>query len=477
MPELTFSNIDQISSDVLRQEITFPHLADELIDHICCEVERQMHSGLSFNEAYAGVKRTMGARRLKEIQEETLYAVDTKYRKMKNTMKISGVTGTIMLGFAALFKIMHWPGAGIMMMLGGLVLAFVFMPSALVVLWKETHNKKRIFLYISAFVSAMFFILGTVFKVQHWPGAGFILLLAGATGILCFIPVLLVSKLHQSEKRSKRVIYVLAAVALILYILGLIFKIQHWPGSGMLMMGALVILFFVVFPWYTVATWKDEPAVKAGFLFMVVGSLAIIVPSSLISMNQQKNYESGYYLNLHEQQALFECLSTENRSYVESNSNNTSAPVLRQIASRTNELLQAIEGAEAMMIAESDGKPGTPADASQLVIMTENGQEIQYNKLLRPFSTVRYNDIYKYSSPAGKELGEELKDYSLFIAGLAPESDLKNKVTLIDQPVFFPITEGDEKAVSLISALHMTSLLKNSILAVESQALKTAVNN
>ncbi len=54
----------------------------------------------------------MGSRRLKEIQEETLYAVDTKYRFMKNTMKISGVAGTIMFGFAALFKIQHWPGAG-----------------------------------------------------------------------------------------------------------------------------------------------------------------------------------------------------------------------------------------------------------------------------------------------------------------------------------------------------------------------------
>jgi hypothetical protein len=60
----------------------------------------------------------MGLRRLKEIQEETLYAVDTKYRFMKNTMKISGVAGTVLFGFAALFKIQHWPGAGQMMTLG-----------------------------------------------------------------------------------------------------------------------------------------------------------------------------------------------------------------------------------------------------------------------------------------------------------------------------------------------------------------------
>ncbi|MFZ2287013.1 MAG: hypothetical protein WAV93_08520 [Bacteroidales bacterium] len=30
---------------------------------------------------------------------------------MKITMKISGIAGTVLLGFAALVRIMHWPGA------------------------------------------------------------------------------------------------------------------------------------------------------------------------------------------------------------------------------------------------------------------------------------------------------------------------------------------------------------------------------
>ena len=146
MPELSLQHIDQISRDIRRQEITFSHLLEDLIDHVCCDVENEMQSGLNFAEAYHRVKKKMGLRRLKEIQEETLYAVDTKYRFMKNTMKISGVAGTVLFGFAALFKIQHWPGAGQMMTLGAVILAFVFLPSALSVLWKETHNRKRLFL-------------------------------------------------------------------------------------------------------------------------------------------------------------------------------------------------------------------------------------------------------------------------------------------------------------------------------------------
>src|SRR5512139_2859688 len=108
MHELSLDNITKITNDIKKQEITFSHLLEELIDHICCDVEYEMNNGLTFPEAYRRVKQKMTPRRIKEIQEETLYAVDTNYRYMKNTMKISGVAGTVLFGFAALFKLQHW---------------------------------------------------------------------------------------------------------------------------------------------------------------------------------------------------------------------------------------------------------------------------------------------------------------------------------------------------------------------------------
>jgi uncharacterized protein with PQ loop repeat len=209
MPDLSLHHIDQISRDIRREEITFSHLLEDLIDHVCCDVENEMQNGMNFSEAYQRVKQKMGPRRLKEIQEETLYSVDTKYRYMKNTMKISGVAGTILFGFAALFKIQHWPWAGIMMTLGALILAFVFLPSALSVLWKETHNKRRLFLFISAFFAGLLFIFGTVFKIQHWPLAGILLTLSALSGILFFIPALALSMSSDQENKAKRPVYIL----------------------------------------------------------------------------------------------------------------------------------------------------------------------------------------------------------------------------------------------------------------------------
>src|SRR4030043_685395 len=110
MSELSIALINLIIGDVKCQRITFSHLCDDLIDHICCDIEYEMENGLSFEKAYQKVKAKIGDRGLNKIQEETLYSVDTKYRRMKNTMKITGIAGTVLLSFGAMSKIMHWPG-------------------------------------------------------------------------------------------------------------------------------------------------------------------------------------------------------------------------------------------------------------------------------------------------------------------------------------------------------------------------------
>ncbi|HSL85500.1 MAG TPA: hypothetical protein VK861_01035, partial [Bacteroidales bacterium] len=273
MPELSIQEIGRISRDISRQEITFSHLLEDLTDHICCDVEAEMQNGFSFTEAYSRVKRRLGVRRLKEIQEETLYAIDTKYRKMKKTMKISGVAGTVLMGFAATLKIMHLPLAGALFTLGALLLALVFLPSALTVLWKETRSGRRLFLFITAFLAGSFFILGILFKVQHWPGAGLIITLSLVTGLLLFLPSLLLTKIRETEISAKIPVYITAALGFGMYAAGLFLRINHWPLAGVFATTGALIIFFIVFPWYTWLTWKEEMVISSRFLFMVIASL------------------------------------------------------------------------------------------------------------------------------------------------------------------------------------------------------------
>lgn len=433
MPELTLENIERISREVRRQEITFSHLAEELIDHICCDVEEEMETGLNFSEAYRKVRQKIGPRRLKEIQEETLYAIDTKYRFMKNTMKFSGVAGTILFGFAAMFKIQHWPGAGIMLTLGALILAFVFMPSALGVLWKETHSAKKLFLFISAFLSVASFIAGVLFKVQHWEGAGVILILNGVFVVLMFIPALLAAGLQEPERKLERPVYMLGAIGLMAFFTGFIFKIMHWSGAAILLVGGLLLIFIIVLPWYTWLKWKDEKYIRPEFIFLIIGSLSIILPSALMNLNLQLSFDKGFNNNLEEQRALFNYMDRNEDEFIASYHDSLNYTRMLELKSRTGDLLNIITSVETKMISESEGGPGT---------------ELQ------------------------KDLEAAMTEYGKYLSSVIPPDSFKEISQMIDPSTYLVVSAPGNKNISTMVGLHSLAVMKNSFLTAEQYVLR-----
>jgi len=472
MPDLTIENIERIANDVRSQEIIFSRLPDELIDHICCDVEYEMNNGLDFFEAYRVVKQKMGSlKRLKEIQEETLYAVDTKYRYMKNTMKISGIAGTVLLGIAALLKMQHWAFAGVMLTLGALTLAFIFLPSSLGVLWKETHNSRRLFLFVSAFTAGFCYILGTLFKVQHWPGAGLIILIAAITGLL-FIIALLVSKLQEPESASKKPVYIIGALGAVLYITGMFFKIMHWPLSGTFLISGMITISVIAFPLYTLTTWKEESHVDARFIFMVTAILMIILPSTLITLNLQQSYVNGYFPHLEQQRALYTYLNTNNDAFMARYKDLPAYPEMANLKARTDELLGLISKIESDMISEADEISSTVTDSANPARyeagLEEMYGEIQGTKITKPVAA-------EYLLP-GRETRNLLERYAgehiKYFATLVPEEALQKYSRLVDPENYLPGQIPDDNYISLAAGLHSLLLYKNGILSAETVMLK-----
>jgi uncharacterized membrane protein len=477
MPELSIQHIERIALEVKKQEIVFSHLADELIDHICCDVEFEMQDGLTFYEAYSKVKQKINPRRLKEIQEETLYAIDTKYRNMKNTMKISGITGTVLLGFASLFKIQHWPGAGVMITLGAVILAFVFLPAALGILWKETRNRNKLFLFISAFFASTFFILGILFKIQHWSGAGIILVLATVLAILFFIPALLFSLLRDQKNRNKATVYIFGSAGLILFVAGLLCKIQHWPMGSLLMVSGMSILCVIAFPWYTWLTWKEESHISSRFLYLVIGMLTIIIPGALINLKLQQSYEEGFYKHQEQQQAMYNYLFRNNNSLMIRYQDSLSYPQIELLHAKTVGLLSLIGNIQTKMVQESEGEPGKPALSQDQISQTETGTEIQYLKLSKPFHPAPVRDFIAPGCSSREELNSSLNEYMKYISGQIPVEYSQKYTGILNPSVFLPATIDECENISLMSGLHSLELLKNSLLAVESNMFTIIVRH
>lgn len=471
MPELSLQQIDQISRDISRQEITFSHLLEDLIDHVCCDVENEMQKGMNFADAYRKVKQRIGSRRLKEIQEETLYLVDTKYRYMKNTMKISGVAGTILFGFAALFKIQHWPGAGQMMSIGAIILVFAFLPSALTVLWKETHNRKRLFMFISAFLTGACFIAGTLFKIQHWPGAGYILTLGTISGILLFIPSLLVNRMNDPENKAKRPVYILGTAGSVLFVAGMLFKIQHWPLATVFILTGIILLCFLAFPMFTRLTWKEESHISSMFIFMVIGFLLIIIPGAMVTLNLQHSYQAYYYPNNDQQNALYDYLFTNNSSLISGYNDSLNYRKMEQLHSKTSGILTIIGNIQEKMVQESEGQPGKPAVSAGQISQTKTGQEIIYRELSKPFDPGPAKVFLLPGCNAREELNSSMAEYVSYLSSMTSAEDLLKYKKMLDTQTFLPAGNLEKGEMSLMSGLHSLEIMKNGLLTVESCVL------
>lgn len=294
MQGLTIENINTIEEEVNRSGISFSHLREELIDHICCGVEREMKQGLSFEHAFAKMQNIIGNKGLKKVQENTLLLIDKKYRIMKKTMKIIGWISMTMITVGALFKIQHWPGAGILLIFGFLFLGTIFFPSALWVMRKESKLKGSLFTYIISIFGGILFIFGILFKIQHYLGAGILLTIGFSSIGLILIPAILISKLRDESAKNLHTAYIIGAISLIIYLAGDLFKIMHWPGAGPCLILGAIGLTTIFLPIYAKKIYKNAENVKAGFLFLCIGILFFNMFNLLLALNVSKDVLSYF---------------------------------------------------------------------------------------------------------------------------------------------------------------------------------------
>ena len=107
---------------------------------------------------------------------------------MKNKTYIFGIACVLLITTGALFKISHWPLAGIMITLGFALFVLGFMPVALISSFRSETDKKLRGLYTIAYVSVFIECLGTLFKIQHWPGAGLLMIVGIPVPFVLFLP-------------------------------------------------------------------------------------------------------------------------------------------------------------------------------------------------------------------------------------------------------------------------------------------------
>ncbi len=219
MAELTDRELEILSKEIDKQGLTYTQLQKELLDHLCCDIEAKMDEGIEFLNAFEKVRKQLEKNRIQKIQEETLLLINQKYMIMKKFMYILGTIAPSLLIVGAVCKLQHWPGAGVLITLGTFLLAVVYLPVFAMVSIRDTRKKgKRVNkpLYIIGVVTGFIFLIGILFKVMHWPGAAIALTFSVLFTVVVFIPILVTHALRDKENQLQNfsiLIFILAMMA------------------------------------------------------------------------------------------------------------------------------------------------------------------------------------------------------------------------------------------------------------------------
>lgn len=125
---LTDNQIDSISLDLESLGIKSNELKDDILDHICSDIESREDT--NFEDAYQNViKKFGGEKAIEKIQKDTNFLLDYKRSvRLKQAVYISGFIVSFLMSTGIMFKIMQWPFAGIILFSAFMLLNFILLP-------------------------------------------------------------------------------------------------------------------------------------------------------------------------------------------------------------------------------------------------------------------------------------------------------------------------------------------------------------
>lgn len=213
MVELTEQNISEIELLVEARGVEMKELSYDLVDHVCCMIEEKMESGKSYTSALEESIASFGKKGIRQIQEETTFLLTKNILAMRKTMHITGITAATLLLLGSIFKIQHWPGAALMYVLGAAALCFLFMPLFLTVRIKEKPGKLVTISNIIGALGGAMLCFGILFKIMHWPFANVLMNLGGFSLMLIFLPIYIYNGYKTKQLKTRTIAPVIIAIA------------------------------------------------------------------------------------------------------------------------------------------------------------------------------------------------------------------------------------------------------------------------
>lgn len=194
--------IDYILNDIRRNGVETEDLQLNLLDHVCCIIEQNLEEGGDFEGFYQQTIKQFYVQNLHEIEEETALLLTFKnYYAMKKVLITTGTFSAATFVMGSIFKSMHWPGANVMLCSAILFISLLFLPVFFVMKNREIKTRRGKLILATGTLTGILYSLATLFAIQHWPGVRVLWLSTVVLSFFVFIPLYFFNGIKNPEAR------------------------------------------------------------------------------------------------------------------------------------------------------------------------------------------------------------------------------------------------------------------------------------
>ena len=201
MYQLNEQQISWIENDLKKKGLQLEELRLNILDHICCILENELKEDGSLENEYEKILARFYKKELKEIEDETQLLLTYKhYYAMKKTMLTSGIISMIGFVTGGLLKFFFLPGAGIFFIVGFMFFALLFLPLLMLLKMREPKSDNNLLLVLAT-TAGCSAVIGALFKIMHWPFANMLMNIGFLLFTFVFIPIYFFSGRKEESKR------------------------------------------------------------------------------------------------------------------------------------------------------------------------------------------------------------------------------------------------------------------------------------
>jgi hypothetical protein len=207
----------------------------------------------------------------------------------------------------------------------------------------------------------------------------------------------------------------------LIYIVGFLFKIMHWPGAGVAILIGLILFATIFVPLFVFAHYKNESHVSGHFIFIIVASMMAILFLSFMALTVSKDVLSEYVAVEEQMDDVLNDLKVKNNANVQEMINNSGGEgIIASVHQRTGEIHAWIDDLK-----------------RELVIATEPGNEeaiagggIDFRQITKKDAHDIPADILIIQGKAA-QLAEKIMEYKGYLLSVSDDADLASKLDML----------------------------------------------